>query len=141
MAGPEVRLDKTGGAVARAQRRSTHRKTDDMCHRSRPDGGEAKGVAGCERIPNPTFTMADIHKLPPADSAASIAAQTDPKRHEAIARRAHELWRQQGEPGGRDLAIWLEAERLIGAEEPVLPASVDTGASGKDASVRRKPRR
>ncbi len=37
-----------------------------------------------------------------------------------IARHAYDLWERYGRPEGRDVAIWLEAERqLLGADEKV----------------------
>lgn len=36
--------------------------------------------------------------------------------HHAIALRAAELWRQRGYPAGRDMELWLEAERQLLAE-------------------------
>ena len=35
---------------------------------------------------------------------------------EQIARRAYELWLERGCPAGRDLEIWLEAERQLKAK-------------------------
>jgi hypothetical protein len=36
--------------------------------------------------------------------------------HESISRRAQILWRIQGCPPATDLAIWLQAEKLLTAE-------------------------
>jgi len=33
--------------------------------------------------------------------------------HESVSRRAREIWLQLGSPDGRDLAIWLQAEREL----------------------------
>ena len=33
------------------------------------------------------------------------------REREAIRRRAHQLWEQEGRPSGRDLEFWLQAER------------------------------
>ena len=35
--------------------------------------------------------------------------------HEEVAHLAHQLWQEAGCPAGRDLEIWLEAERKLGA--------------------------
>jgi hypothetical protein len=47
--------------------------------------------------------------------------------HDEIARRAYQLWEQRGRPQGRDLELWLEAERqIVPASKPVreqVPAS------------------
>lgn len=60
---------------------------------------------------------------------ASPEAEADRIRREAahaeIARRAKELWEQEGRPAGRDQEIWLEAERQlrgINATESPMPA-------------------
>lgn len=45
-------------------------------------------------------------------------------RFESIAARARQLWDQQGQPAGRDLDIWLQAEREL--QEPErIPLPVD----------------
>ncbi|MBR1120865.1 DUF2934 domain-containing protein [Bradyrhizobium lablabi] len=38
------------------------------------------------------------------------------RAHEAIQRRARELWEQAGRPTGRDLEFWLQAERELERE-------------------------
>lgn len=38
--------------------------------------------------------------------------------HEEITRRARSLWQERGCPAGRDIEIWLEAERQIGQAAP-----------------------
>lgn len=38
---------------------------------------------------------------------------TKPIGEDAIARRAHELWEQEGRPEGRAVEHWLEAERQL----------------------------
>ncbi len=72
--------------------------------------------------------------------------------HEQIAIRAALLWKAQGSPGGRDEAIWLEAERQLAdearemlsgtedrsklsSEEPALPPEARRGNAGGGASV------
>jgi hypothetical protein len=46
--------------------------------------------------------------------------------HDAIAVRAYQLWEGYGRPEGRDVEIWLEAERqLLGAD-----GAVNNGAQG-----------
>jgi hypothetical protein len=35
-----------------------------------------------------------------------------------IARQAHALWERYGRPAGRDIAIWLEAERQVLGNDP-----------------------
>ena len=41
------------------------------------------------------------------------------KSHEEISRRARIIWQNYGEPSGRDIEIWYEAERQIAAGAPV----------------------
>ena len=47
---------------------------------------------------------------------ASAAKTTAPHREitsECIASRAYSLWEQQGRPHGRDLELWLQAEKQL----------------------------
>lgn len=49
--------------------------------------------------------------------------------HAEIARRARELWEQEGRPAGRDEEIWLEAERQlrgINSTESPTPATAES---------------
>ena len=48
--------------------------------------------------------------------------------HDAIARRAQEIWENVGRPVGRDEEIWLQAEREL--TEQFRGASVQSGTSG-----------
>ena len=41
----------------------------------------------------------------------------DIERQEEIRARAYALWEQEGKPEGRHLQHWLQAKRLIAAEE------------------------
>jgi Protein of unknown function (DUF2934) len=43
------------------------------------------------------------------------------EREEQIRRRAHELWEQEGKPGGREMDCWLRAEREIAGKEGETP--------------------
>ncbi len=51
----------------------------------------------------------------PAQSAAII-----PPTQPDISRRAAELWENYGRPEGRDLEIWLEAERQLLGVDPLV---------------------
>lgn len=58
-------------------------------------------------------------------SGTSLSPETNAPVHDQIARRAHELWRQEGCPDGRHEAHWREAEHQIngtGPEEQFAPA-------------------
>lgn len=58
--------------------------------------------------------------------------------HDAIARRAHDLWSAQGRPEGQDLANWLEAERQLTSDASVpVSSSVDPGQQAALAAFRR----
>ena len=46
--------------------------------------------------------------------------------HNDIAQCATELWLQYGQPVGRDLEIWLEAEQRLFSHKPVLQEEVFT---------------
>ena len=48
------------------------------------------------------------HIAPDANSRTQI--------HEAIATRAYALWEQQGKPEDQADALWIQAERELGAE-------------------------
>ena len=45
--------------------------------------------------------------------------------HEAIARRAYELYCEWGQEDGQDLAHWFEAERQLTAEKTNRPGTED----------------
>jgi hypothetical protein len=55
--------------------------------------------------------------------------------HDLIAQRAHQLWREQGEPFGHDDEIWIEAERQLHAEQSATrPPMPIRGADDADAT-------
>ena len=43
--------------------------------------------------------------------------------HEQVARRAEQLWRERGQPSGRDEQIWFEAEAALKAEAESRPVA------------------
>lgn len=50
------------------------------------------------------------------NSSPATAVPTDTRTlplHEDIATQAHVLWEHYGQPSGRDVSIWLEAERQV----------------------------
>lgn len=49
----------------------------------------------------------------PATDTANTAS---PATHDAIARRAQQIWENLGRPGDRDVEIWLQAERELEAQ-------------------------
>lgn len=58
-----------------------------------------------KKIINPTTAPADVRHVP---------------LHDEIANHARTLWEHYGRPVGRDLEIWLEAERqLLGADPQI----------------------
>ncbi|MBA4138280.1 MAG: hypothetical protein C0518_13285 [Opitutus sp.] len=70
--------------------------------------------------------------------------------HDTIAARAYELWEGYGRPAGRDVAIWLEAERqLLGTDPQVnhngapgavaAPQLAEATAGGKKKRPRQTP--
>ena len=87
--------------------------------------------------------------------------RSNPSVHDQVARRAHELWEQDGRPQGRHEQHWLEAERQLrgtSAEEqdalahprpdqhgnPAYPSlaartSIVAGHTGKDEPVKKLP--
>lgn len=50
-----------------------------------------------------------------------------------IRERAYALWEAEGRPDGRDLDVWLQAEREVGIDPPDLP--VADAAPGPDETV------
>ena len=56
---------------------------------------------------------------------------TDSIGHEAIARRAHQLWEEAGQPDGQDAAHWLQAERELHSQRREDDSKA--GAHGKSA--------
>jgi len=56
---------------------------------------------------------------PAAPKSPAVPAVT-PRREitsECIAARAYSLWEQQGRPHGRDLELWLQAEKQLKASQ------------------------
>lgn len=62
----------------------------------------------------------------PVHAANHPTSSDHPRRkvaHEAISRRAEQLWRDRGSPSGQDEAIWLEAESQLQAEAESQPVA------------------
>lgn len=58
--------------------------------------------------------------------------------HEEIAARARSLWAERGNPAGRDLEHWLEAERQLRERgEAKKPEDVDEAEKRLDGLVER----
>lgn len=47
------------------------------------------------------------------ESSSPLARAVAGATHEAIARRAYELYLSSGSPAGRDVEFWLEAEKQL----------------------------
>jgi hypothetical protein len=60
------------------------------------------------------------------------ARPTDRVSHGTIAERAYTIWLDHGQPSGRELEHWLEAERQLGTPE----SSFEHRASHTSATVR-----
>lgn len=45
-----------------------------------------------------------------------------------IGTRAYELWEKEGRPHGRDLAHWLEAERML-QQQATVPVAAPRGGA------------
>jgi hypothetical protein len=74
-----------------------------------------------------------LKSTPPVAVPQDIRTQA---LHEEIAARARELWERYGRPPGRDVAIWLEAERqLLGADPDIvqLPGGAVSARRLRDA--------
>ncbi len=77
----------------------------------------------------------------------------NPPTHEEVAQRAHELWEEYGQPSGRDVEIWMEAEKRIslesaeaeskgaGSASPTLSESQSEGALAEAAAQQKQAAR
>src|SRR5580698_9003493 len=54
----------------------------------------------------------------PSSAPSSAAPAPHSVAHDIIAERAQAIWRERGSPLGRDMEIWLEAERQLYARRP-----------------------
>lgn len=72
------------------------------------------------------------------------------KRDDLIAKRAHEIWEQEGRPHGRDEEHWHRAAEAIAAEEGGAAETAESApkaakkpravkAAGADPAPKRKP--
>jgi hypothetical protein len=51
---------------------------------------------------------------------------TNTPSREDVARRAEEIWKAEGCPGGRDTEFWFEAERQLSATNSATPSPAGT---------------
>jgi hypothetical protein len=65
--------------------------------------------------------MSKNHNFTP--TSLGFATHSRPS-HQSISTRARALWRQHRCPSGHDLAIWLQAERLLTAAARRPPLSI-----------------
>lgn len=66
-----------------------------------------------------------------------------PPTQEDISRRAATLWENYGRPGGRDVEIWLEAERQLLGVDPAVEGRQNTSVvaiSFDESTAGGKPR-
>jgi hypothetical protein len=56
---------------------------------------------------------------PYTSPAVTPRSAPPPPTHDQIAALAHAIWLERGQPAGRDLEHWLEAERQLTAAEPL----------------------
>ena len=90
-----------------------------------------------------TTTATYISSMNESLVRSSFAPASAPT-HDEIAQCARELWTESGRPGGRDEAIWLEAERrLVAARRaPVAKQTPINGpANANAATTLNRPRR
>jgi len=59
--------------------------------------------------------------------------------HEAIARRAHQLWDEAGQPDGRDTAHWRQAESELHAQLRETDSGAGARGKSKGPSIAAKP--
>jgi hypothetical protein len=63
----------------------------------------------------------------------SIPSDTrDVSLHQEIATQAHILWERYGQPSGRDVSIWLEAERQVLGVDPRVNQQPGGSVDAKD---------
>jgi hypothetical protein len=69
--------------------------------------------------PTPVAAPARMNTVPAAaaKTAAPAPASSREITSECIASRAYSLWEQQGRPQGRDLELWLQAEKQLKASQ------------------------
>jgi hypothetical protein len=70
------------------------------------------------------------------DPAAEQQSVREEVAHEEIARRAHELWEQDGRPEGRHEEHWMEAEKQLRGS-PIGPDARDEARAIKASAERR----
>jgi hypothetical protein len=56
--------------------------------------------------------------------------------HEEVSQRARQIWQTYGQPEGRDVEIWCEAERqLLGKSTPTSPPAAESRGTSPTASA------
>lgn len=61
--------------------------------------------------------------------------------HDAIARQAYAIWESSGRPAGRDVGIWLEAERQVLGTDRELTGQAGSAVRSRDVAGALYPRR
>lgn len=60
------------------------------------------------------------HIIRPGVDKAEVQREDDTGLIEAVRRRAHEIWQQEGQPEGQDMDHWFRAEQEIIGQAPPL---------------------
>ncbi len=60
--------------------------------------------------------------------------KTNSPSHEKVTQRAQKIWQAQGSPVGRDLEIWLEAERQLSAGSADVSSSSEAAENSRTVS-------
>jgi hypothetical protein len=71
-------------------------------------------------VANSAFLASSIPPRPEEEMAEEVRQIHEAVTHEEIARRAHEIWEQEGRPHGRDAEHWLVAERQLHGASSLL---------------------
>ncbi len=79
------------------------------------------------------FSSSSIPPRPEEERAEEVRQIREAVTHEEIARRAHELWEQEGCPHGKDAEHWLEAERQLHGTASLLEMPKESERTGRDA--------
>jgi len=86
------------------------------------------------RPPRGSYSAPTMKKKPISPIPVSNDTRTTPL-HEEIATQAYILWEHYGHPQGRDLSIWLEAERQVLGTDASVNLQAGGAVKAKDLSI------
>ncbi len=86
------------------------------------------------------FSSSSIPPRPEEEIAEEVRQIREAVTHEEIARRAHELWEQEGCPHGKDAEHWLEAERQLHGKATLMEMPKALHGGGEEMDAREQAR-